>query len=88
MWPVYYCSKPLKAARIVLKKGQPFPLQSKPVIRGLGRAFGVENADKIPFGDLPYVSVLNVGTEEAARHLMERGLELDEAQKLLKEGRL
>ena len=83
MWPLYFATKALNAQRLALKKGQPFPIQDKFYIRGLGRAFGVTDADTRPFGDLPYVGVLNVQTEDCARHIMDRGMLYEDAQKLV-----
>ena len=85
-WPVYFATKPLKAARMSLKKGQAFPIQEKHYIRGLGRAYGVANAETLGFTDLPYVAVVNVQTEDMARHIIDRGVPLDDAHKLVEAG--
>jgi len=84
VWPIYFCTKPLDAARVQLRKGQPFPIQSKHYIRGLGRAYGVPDAETRDFGELPYVAVLNVQNEGNARNIIERGMSLDEAKKYVR----
>lgn len=38
-----------------LKKGEPFPWQDKRLIRALGPALGVPDADSLPWSELPYV---------------------------------
>jgi hypothetical protein len=86
IWPLYFAAMPLKAKRVTLKKGQMFPQQSKPYIRGLGSAYGVSDAETRAFHELPYVKVLNVGTEEAAKQVIERGLDFDGAKKLTEQG--
>jgi len=83
VWPLYFATKPLKAARMTLKKGQAFPIQDKFFIRGLGRAYGVANADSLPFDELPYVEVVNVQTEDSARNIVSQGLGIDEAKRMV-----
>lgn len=82
MWPIYFATKALKARRVALEVGQPFPYQEKHYIRGLGRAYGVANADELGFGELPYVGVLNAHSPELARNILKQGLSLEEASKL------
>ena len=85
-WPLYFAKESLDALRIKLKAGQVFPMQDKFIIRGYGRAYGVPDADRVSFGDLPYVQVLNVGTEDLARQIVERNLTFKDAKKLVGQG--
>lgn len=84
VWPLYFAAKPLDSRLVKLKKGQPFPRQDKFFIRGLARAYGVENVEGLPMDQLPYVAVLNVWDETLARSIVERKVALDDAQKLVK----
>lgn len=86
VWPLYFATKSLKSARVNIRKGQVFPIQDKHYLRGLGRAYGVENADKLTIPELPYVAVLNVGGEAEARQILDRKLTLDEAKTVLQAG--
>jgi hypothetical protein len=86
IWPLYFAKKALDAKRVKFKEGQPFPLQDKFTIRGYARAYGVENGDAVPFGELPYVQVLNVGAEDVAKHILDRNLSFRDAKKLVSNG--
>ncbi len=72
--PVYFATRALNARRIKLQPGDPFPLQDKTSIRGLGRSYGVPDAMDCSFASLPYVEVINVGSAEMARHIREQGM--------------
>lgn len=81
LWPLYFAKKALKATRVNLREGQPFPFQDKFTIKGLARAYGVD--DQTPFGELPYVQVLNVGTEDVAQQILARNMSFRDAKKML-----
>lgn len=68
-WPMYFAKQPLKTARLELRIGDPFPVQHKQVIRGLGVAYGVPNAMELPFNELPYVDVVDVVTQRVAEEV-------------------
>lgn len=74
-WPMYFAKLPLKARGLDLKVGDPFPVQSKPVIRGLAAAYGYigEKYTTMPFHELPFVEVRNVsyGLERALNEAMQ-----------------
>lgn len=59
-WPIYFAREPLNAPFVQLQIGDPFPLQRKDQIAGLGNGFGVPDADKRPFHELPFVGLLRV----------------------------
>lgn len=86
VWPMYFAAAPLDAPRLKLKEGEPFPFQDKFYIRGLANAYGVQQADTVPFHELPYVIVLNVRSEDMARQIKEQGLGYKAARKLLETG--
>lgn len=67
---MYFAKLPLKARGLDLKVGDPFPVQAKPVIRGLASAYGCvgEEYATMPFNELPFVEVRNVA------HGLERAL--------------
>lgn len=88
VWPMYFATRALDAPRLKLNAGDPFPLQDKFSIRGLGRSFGVPEADRLPFSDLPYVTTLNVHSEEMARAIRDQGLDLKRARKLVERGQV
>lgn len=83
-WPCYFATRPCRAPKLVMDAGDPFPMQDKQIIRGYGAAFGCPNADALPFSELPYVTVLDVGSEDIARRIREQGIKLKDAQRLLK----
>lgn len=83
VYPLYFANEALDNARFPIKAGRPFPFQDKFFIRGLGRAYGVKDADTRPFADLPYVTVLNVHGQEVAREIINSGLTLDQAKALV-----
>lgn len=82
-WPLYFAAKPLKTAKTVIQKGEAFVIQAKDYIRGLGTAYGVTDAWTRPFGDLPYVRVLNVRSKQTASLITQQGLGYDQAAKLV-----
>lgn len=86
VWPLYFARREIRGRRLVIRRGHLFPTEDKLTIRGFGRALGVEDADRRPFDALPYVQVLDVRSEEMARHVRERGLTYDQARKLLEGG--
>lgn len=86
VWPMYFAKKSLDAPRIALKAGQAFPVQDKFYIRGLGYAFGVENPDRVPFNELPYVDVLDVRSQEMVQHILEQGMDFKAAKKFVTAG--
>ena len=65
-WPMYFAKLPLSTPRLMLRVGDPFPVQHKQVIRGLGLAYGVPNAMDLPFAALPYVEIVDVVTQRVA----------------------
>lgn len=83
LWPVYFARTALDAPKLHLAAGQAFPFQDKRTIRGLGPAYGCADADRLSFGELPYVVALNVRTEAMARHILTNGLTLEKARALL-----
>ena len=86
VWPYYFAKRPLQAARLTLRAGDQFPLQDKTYIRGLGPAFGIKDADRKPFSELDYVEMVNVQSTEMAKSIRERGLNLQDAKKLVSQG--
>jgi len=82
-WPMYFAAKPLKAARLTLREGDMLPVQEKQSIRGLGVAYGVEDAWTMEWAKLPFVRTLNVRSEQVARQIREQGLGYREAAKLI-----
>ena len=85
VWPMYFTKKPLDAPRLRLAAGDAFPLQDKAYIRGLGHSFGIPDAERLPFSELPYVETLNVHSEEFARRIREQGLRYPQAKKLVEQ---
>jgi hypothetical protein len=59
---IYFSRKRLLARNVELEIGSQFPLQAKDQIRGLAVSFGVRDADRLPFHELPYVGALVVPT--------------------------
>jgi hypothetical protein len=57
---IYFSRKRLLARNVELEIGSQFPLQAKDQIRALGASFGVHDADRLPFHELPYVGALVV----------------------------
>jgi len=55
---VFVATRALKARHLTLKKGDPFPFQDRAMIRALGPAFGVPNADELPWSELDYVETV------------------------------
>lgn len=68
-WPMYFAKQPLETGRLKLAVGDPFPVQHKQVIRGLGAAYGVANAMDVPFNELPYVEIVDVVTQGVAEEV-------------------
>lgn len=87
VWPYYFAKRPLDAKRIKIRTGDQFSPQDKQYIRGLGAAYGVKDADTRAFAKLNYVEVIDVHSDEMARAVYERGLNLENTRKLLKQGR-
>ena len=85
-WPLYFAKRPLQAKRIALKRGDVFPIQSKSYVRGLAAAYGLSDADRVPFGSLDYVETVDVRTQETAVHVIERGLNVEQTRRLLSGG--
>jgi hypothetical protein len=56
--PIYFARRPLLARNVELRVGEQFPYQAKDQIRALGRSFGVLDAERRAFHELPYVGVL------------------------------
>lgn len=86
MFPVYFATQDIDGKRLHVKAGQPFPpyMQTKGALRGLGPALGVPDADTRPFADLPYVTVIDAHTADAAAQVCELNLPLPEATKRLR----
>lgn len=82
-WPLYFCRRSIRGAKVRILPGQPFPMQDKQTIRGFASAAGVKNPDRLSFAELPYVQVLDVQSAEIAQQIMERGLSYEEAQQLV-----
>lgn len=82
-WPCYFARVGVQSRRVTLTAGEPFPLQHKAYIRGLGPAFGCPEARTLPFSKLPYVRVVDVKTEAMARDIRERRLDLTAAEALM-----
>ena len=89
VWPMYFAKLPLSAPRVRLLKGDPFPMQDKFYLRGLGPSYGVpaETADHCAITDLPYVQVLYVESEGQARMILERGYGYADAKELVRRAR-
>ncbi len=83
MYPIYFATVPIEGRKIHLKAGEPFPLQHKGYIRGLGPSVGCPDADTMNFGRLPYVQVIDAGDAEAAQQILELGLSAEQAAKRL-----
>ncbi len=85
-WPLYFLAKdPVRPGRrtVGLKAGDPFPIQSKEVIRGFGPSFGEPAAFDKPWDALDYVTTVNVHNEDARRSLLDRGCSLQATRDLL-----
>jgi hypothetical protein len=84
VWPLYFARAALPVeGRVPIAAEKPFPFQDKATIRGFGPAYGVPDADRLPFAALPYVRALNVRTAANARYIRERDLTYREACALL-----
>jgi hypothetical protein len=82
-WPLYFAKKALETPRLKIKEGQLFPFQDKFVIKGYARGYGAD--ESLPFGELPYVIVLQGGEEIVAKQIVALGLNLRDAKKLVGE---
>lgn len=81
-WPAYFAAVDIPG-RHPITAGHAFPIQRKETIRGYGAAVGVSDAAMRPFGELPYVRILNVLSIEHARHIQEQDLDFDTAHALV-----
>lgn len=82
-WPVYFAKRPLKAKMVNYKAGDLFKMQDVGYIRALGPGFGVANSRDLPFAELDYVQILDVGTRPMATAIVSQGLTLNKAKQLL-----
>ena len=67
---VYVAALPLAGSSLTLAVGDPFPVQDKHAIRGFGRAYGIPDADTLPWEDLPFVAAIprrDLGPGDLAR---------------------
>lgn len=86
-WPMYFAKVACDGkGKVRFRDGDPFPIQDKAYIRGIGASFGCKDSWARSFGDLPYVEVLNVYSDTMARHISERGLTLEQARRLVRNG--
>lgn len=85
-FPYYFVKQDLNGVRLKLKAGDPFPIQQKPVIRGLAKSYGVEDAELIPFDQLPYVDVVDVRSKQMAKRIQDEHLRAPAVKKLVKAG--
>jgi hypothetical protein len=85
-WPMYFAAKPLTKGKVTYRKGDAFQLQDKGYIRGLGIAYGVPDADRLPFGSLPYVETVNVRDRRNMYQIIQTGMNADAARKLVSGG--
>jgi len=86
-WPMYFARVVCDGkGKVRFREGDPFPIQDKAYIRGIGASFGCKNSWALSFGELPYVEVLNVYSNQMARHISERGLTLEQARRLVRNG--
>ena len=82
-WPMYFAKRPLTTGKVQYRKGDAFQLQDKGYIRGLGIAYGVLDADVVPFASLPYVETVNVRDRRNMYQVLQTGLNADAAKKLV-----
>jgi hypothetical protein len=82
-WPMYFITKPLVGKRVTYKAGDMAEIQTKDYVRALGPAFGVKDADRMPFAKLPYVKVLNVCSAERLGQIKQQGLNYEQARKIV-----
>lgn len=82
-WPMYFLTKPLVGKRVSYKAGDLAEIQTKDYLRALGPAYGVKDADRMPFSTLPYVKVLNVCSAERMAQIKQQGLSYEQARKLV-----
>ena len=89
VWPMYFAKLALNSPRYKLMKGDPFPMQDKFFLRGLGPSYGVPAAvaDHCAITELPYVQVLYVESESQARMIIERGYAYQDAKELVRHTR-
>lgn len=86
-WPMYFAATDSDGqGKVVYRKGQPFIFQDKNYVRGIGGSFGCPDAWSRGFADLPYVQHLDVRDETMVKHIMEKGLDYDEAKALMTGG--
>lgn len=81
-FPMYFAKRPL-TGRLTLRVGDPFPVQEKMSIRGLGAAYGVANAFDLPFAELPYVDIVDVRSRSMAKRIRESAMGAKDVRKLL-----
>ena len=85
-WPMYFLARAPRVAgrRLVgLTAGDAWPWQDKRIIRGFGASFGVGDAMDRAWADLDYVATINVDNEDMRRSIIERGMNLQAAQRML-----
>ena len=86
-WPMYFAKVACDGkGKVRFRDGDPFPIQDKSYIRGIGSSLGCKESWALSFGELPYVEILNVYSETMARHISERGLNLEQARRLVRNG--
>jgi hypothetical protein len=51
----FVAARPIRGRYFSLEEGEPFPFQDRAIIRGLGPALGVLDADRRDWSDLDYV---------------------------------
>ena len=84
VWSMYFAKLPLKGRGWDLKVGDPFPVQSKPSIRGLAGAYGFEGLEQVPFNELPFVDVVTFTGRPVGADLAHLGLTARDARALAK----
>ena len=82
-WPMYFARLALKSGKVPYRKGDMFQMQDKGYIRGLGIAYGVLDADVVPFASLPYVETVNVRDRRTMYQVIQQGMNADAAKKLV-----
>jgi len=85
-WPLYFAAQDIKGKKFVCKKGDLLPWVDKRIIRGLGQSLGVQNYERLPFGELPFVKILNLRSAAMERTVRTQGLNYAAAQKLAEQG--
>ena len=78
---MYFARRPLEARRLRLARGDQFPIQEKQYIRNLALAYGLR--DGTEFHQLDYVDTVDVHTEEFAKMIRDRQLNLKDARRLV-----